>query len=152
MKPTLSATYDVNLYGNLQSFCRWNITPSALGIQVTQTSYAKRILAKYGLEKRNPLPNNADLSPRNGNETKLSHYQHSLYRYIIGSILYLATFNIPDLTFQFSFYLVNYMIPANAICHFQNDYRIIFQVPYLMGFPLPNKGTKVFSAHVLHLI
>lgn len=107
VKFALRATYDVKLYGgDFKIFLRWNITRSPHGIQVTQSPYAKQILEKFGLENSNnvqtPFPRNANLTPWDENEPRLSLTQHNAYRSIIGSISYLETLTRPDLSFPIS--------------------------------------------------
>ena len=72
----LAATFDVKLFGKLQTFIGWELTYTELGIRVTQTLYAKSLLTRFGLERSNavytPLPLNVDLYSAQEDEVLLS--------------------------------------------------------------------------------
>ena len=76
IKQRVVATFDVKLFGKLQTFIGWELTYSHTGLQVTQARYTKSLLARFGLEQCNavytPLPLNVDLSCAQEDETFLS--------------------------------------------------------------------------------
>lgn len=65
-KENLSATFDVNFYGELKSFIRWTITRSPSALFINQTSYCERLLSRFNMENCNPvhtqLQTNVDLA------------------------------------------------------------------------------------------
>ena len=54
-KKTLSALFDVNFYGSLETFIGWNILRGPEGIKVSQKAYALRLLKSNDLKDANPV-------------------------------------------------------------------------------------------------
>lgn len=106
LKRRLSSTFDVKLFGQLKMFIGWEISHHTEGIKVTQTRYAKEVLATCGLEKCNavwsPLPTEADLTYAHEDENVLPPNEHSEYRSVIGALIYLAVCTRPDSSFAVS--------------------------------------------------
>ena len=105
-KANLQASFEVKLYGTLESFIRWSITRTSAGIKVDQCAYIDRLLLRFGMDKCNPvtkpLGGNAQLRPRSSDEEPLNAKDHHLYRAIIGGLSYLATCTRPDISFTVS--------------------------------------------------
>ena len=105
-KTRLSATFSVKLFGQLKSFVGWTINITGSHIKVDQRSYARQLLQEHGMDQANavytPLPQNADITPKREDESILPRDQHSLYRSIIGGLLYLSVGTRPDISFSVS--------------------------------------------------
>ena len=114
-KTTLSASFDVKLYGSLETFIGRNKSRGTEGIKVSQKAYALRLLKSNGVEDSNPvgtpLPQNADLSAARNDEEILSGREHALYRSAVGGILYLAVGTRPDISFSVS------ALCQRSLCH-----------------------------------
>ena len=100
-KSKLESTFDVKFFNGLSSFLGWEITRFPKGIFVSQRRYIPEIVNRHGLQTANgmisPLPISYD--PHIADRT-LSVSQHTLYRTIIGELLYLAVCTNPDLTYS----------------------------------------------------
>ena len=103
LKEKLSATFNVKLFGKLQTFIGWEVNYLANSIKVTQTRYAKDLLTRCGMQNCNavwsPLPTTADLTSAHDGDVSLSTAAHSEYRSLIGALIHLAVSTRPDISF-----------------------------------------------------
>lgn len=106
LKGKLSASFKVKLLGPLKSFIGWTIRRTNNGITVCQGTYIERMLRLHNLSHVSsvptPLPERANLNPREPEETPLSSIDHHRYRSLVGSLSYLAICTRPDISFAVS--------------------------------------------------
>ena len=90
--------FEMSLVGELTYFVGLQVKQMEDSIFLSQSKYAKNIVKKFGMEnashKRTPAPTHLKLSK---DENGVS-VEQSLYRSMIGSLLYLTT-SRPDITF-----------------------------------------------------
>lgn len=95
----MQSEFEMSLVGELAYFLGLQVKQMEHSIFMCQSKYAKSIVKKFGLEnsshKRTPAPSHLKLSK---DEKGLSVYQ-SLYRSVIGSLLYLTASRL-DITFD----------------------------------------------------
>ena len=149
LKTKLRATFDVKLYGTVQSFIGWTITHSPEGIKVDQTQYAQMLLQTTGMENcntvRTPLPTNADLLCANAGDQRLSKREHHIYRAVIGGLLYLSVRTRPDLSFSVGAFARKMHAPTSR--HFKLLKRILCYVAGTLQYGLhyPRNACKASS-------
>src|ERR1044072_4944390 len=94
----MKSEFEKSLVGELNYFLGLHVKQMEDSIFVSQSKYAKGIVKKFGLEnsihKRTPAPTHVKLSK----DEKGEYVDQSLYRSMIGSLLYLTT-SRPDITF-----------------------------------------------------
>ena len=131
-KHYIATQFDVKLYGNITSFIRWEVKRNSEGIKVTQTQYAKRLLARFGMTNCNivstPLGVNCDLRPIQDSEEALNKASHHIYRSIVGGLAYIATCTRPDLSFSVSALARHMHMPTER--HLRDAKRVL---RYLAG-------------------
>ena len=94
----MQAEFEMSLMGELTYFLGLQVTQMEDSIFLSQSKYAKNIVKKFGMEnashKRTHAPTHLNLSK----DTSGANVDQSLYRSMIGSLLYL-TANRPDIAF-----------------------------------------------------
>ena len=102
LKKKLAATFDVKLFGKLQTFIGWEVIYFPDSIKITQTRYAKDLISRYGMQNCNavwsPLPTTADLTSSHDGDVSLNAAAHSEYRSLIGALIHLAVSTRADIT------------------------------------------------------
>lgn len=103
----LHLEFNITLFGDLQSFLGWTITATPVGIKIDQGTYVRSLLKSYGMHNSNPaqtpLPSaKTSLMPIRDDEEPLSPKEHTMYRAIVGGLMYLAVSTRPDLAFSVS--------------------------------------------------
>lgn len=71
-------------------------------VNLNQTEYAKEVLGRFGFENSHPVTTPITDRLTSIEELPLSAEEHSLYRNCIGSLLYLACWTRPDISFAVS--------------------------------------------------
>ena len=103
LKQKLAATFDVKLFGKLQTFIGWEVRYFPNGIKIKQTRYAKDLISRCGMQNCNavlsPLPTTADLTSSHDGDVSLNAAAHSEYRSLIGALIHLAVSTRPDISF-----------------------------------------------------
>ena len=94
----MQAEFEMSLMGELTYFLGLQVTQMEDSIFLSQSKYAKNIVKKFWMEnashKRTPAPTHLKLSK----DTSGANMDQSLYRSMIGSLLYL-TASRPDIAF-----------------------------------------------------
>ena len=94
----MQAEFEMSLMGELTYFLGLQVTQMEDSTFLSQSKYAKNIVKKFGMEnashKRTPAPTHLNLSK----DTSGTNVDQSLYRSMIGSLLYLTT-SRPDIAF-----------------------------------------------------
>jgi hypothetical protein len=82
---------------------RITVDPNKLTVNIDQTQYIDELLARFEMSDCNPVstPMIQRLSTIDGGE-KLSVKDHEMYRNMVGSLLYLACWTRPDISFAVS--------------------------------------------------
>ena len=93
--------FEKSMVGELTYFLGLQIRKTDIGIYINQAKYARNIVKRFGLEKathaRKPMATNAKL----GNDPLGQSVDITLYRSVIGCLLYL-TASRPDIAFSVS--------------------------------------------------
>ena len=94
----MQSEFEMSLVGELTYFLGLQVKQMEDSIFICQSKYARNIVKKFGLDnakhKRTPAPTHVKLSK----DDKGENVEQSLYRSMIGSLLYL-TASRPDITF-----------------------------------------------------
>lgn len=126
-KSFLTQCLNAKLYGDISSFIPWELHRTDVGIKVTQSQYATRLLQRFGMEGCNtvntPLTKNADLRPLLDDEEPLVVNAHHLYRSIVGGLAYIESCTRPDLSLSVSKLARNMHRPGQR--HVQHGKRIL---------------------------
>lgn len=142
LKRTLSAAFDVKLFGALTILIGWKISRTPSRVKLNQAQYISRPLHKYGLAQVNPvstlLPIHADVLPPAPYEPLLNKEDHAIYRTVVGGLLYLAVCTRPDISF--SVCVLARQIHAPTARHLKLPKRIlrylISTIAYGLHFPV----------------
>ena len=120
IKDSFLSTFDMTDMGEMEHFLNIKITRTTNTLRMDQTTYAKKILAKFadyiGTSKKGkkyPFP--ADAQERLADTTPETAAQRLFascfpYRSIVGALLYLSTYTRPDLAY-----------PVGVLARFGND-------------------------------
>lgn len=94
----LSKRFDVTCLGNLKHFLGMKIERKSSGIFcISQESYIKKVLMKYGMADAKPSKIPLDISYGNTVDESRNLDSNDLYRSVIGSLLYLSVNTRPDI-------------------------------------------------------
>ena len=106
--------FEMSMVGELTYLLRLQIKQMDTGIYINQAKYARNIVKRFGLEKathaRTPMATNTKL----GNDPSGQSIDFTLYRSMIGNLLYLTT-SIPNIAFSLVFVLDFNLIQKNRI-------------------------------------
>ena len=102
LKQKLALTFDVKLFGKIQTFIGWEVRYFPDSIKITQTRYAKDLISRYGMQNCNavwsPLPTTADLTSSHDGDVLLNAAAHFEHRSLVGDLIHLAVSTRPDIT------------------------------------------------------
>ena len=95
----MEVEFEMSMIGELNHFFRLQICQQEFGIFISQSKYAKNLVEKFGLEStssvRTPMSPNVKLTI----DLLGKNIDLSLYRSIIGRLLYLTT-SRPDISYS----------------------------------------------------
>jgi hypothetical protein len=83
--------FEMSMPGELSFFLGLQITQTRKGIFISQTKYIKEILNKFEMEDCKPVCTPKVTGCNISKETKSKEIDQSLYRPMIGSLLYVTT-------------------------------------------------------------
>ena len=140
--------FKMSMVGELTYFLGLQIRKMNIGIYINQAKYARNIVKRFGLEKathaRKPMATNAKL----GNDPLGQSVDITLYRSVIGCLLYL-TASRPDIAFSVSVCARFQYNPKSS--HLNAVKRIIKYVSGTCDFGLPySKESNVSLAGYLN--
>ena len=95
----MQAKFEMSMIRELNNFLGLQIHQQELGIFISQSKYAKNLVKKFGFESASPI--RTPISPNVKLNVDLlgKSVDSSLYRSIIGSLLYLTT-SRPDISYS----------------------------------------------------
>ncbi|KAL2336947.1 hypothetical protein Fmac_011393 [Flemingia macrophylla] len=92
--------FEMSMMGELKFFLGLQIVQSDEGIQIHQTKYAKELLKKYKMEDAKPMKTHMHTSCVLTMEENSPAIDKTMYRGMIGSLLYLTAASRPDIMFS----------------------------------------------------
>ncbi|KAK6158858.1 hypothetical protein DH2020_006172 [Rehmannia glutinosa] len=95
----MSSTFEMSMVGELSYFLGLQIKQLKEGIFISQSKYAKNLVKKFELENASHLKTPMGSSQKLSKEDVAASVDHTLYRSMIGSLLYL-TASRPDIMFS----------------------------------------------------
>jgi len=119
---------------------------TAKTISLSQEAYIEQILARFNIDEDNPsetpMEPGVDLSPnsKSVSSVQLTQSQSSLYREMIGSLMYLAVMTRPDITFPIS--ILSRYLESASITHLKAASRVFRYLSGTRGLVLKLGGEK----------
>jgi hypothetical protein len=96
---SMTSTFEMSMVGELKFFLGLQIVQSKEGISISQSKYAKNLVKKFGLENASHMRTPMGSSQKLCKDEEGKSVDHTLYRSMIGSLLYL-TASRPDIMFS----------------------------------------------------
>ena len=95
----MSHEFEMSLVGGLSYFLGLQIRQLNNGIFITQAKYAKNLVKKFGLENTKHCDTPMNTTLKLSKDASGKNVEQTLYRDMIGSLLYLTT-SRPDISFS----------------------------------------------------
>nr|KYP49721.1 Retrovirus-related Pol polyprotein from transposon TNT 1-94 [Cajanus cajan] len=114
--------FEMSMMGELKSFLGLQIVQSNEGIKIHQMKYTKEILKKYKMDDAKPMKTPMHPSTTLGLDEDSPEVDSTMYRGIVGSLLYLTT-SRPDIMFSVYIYARFQVKPKEV--HLQAVKRIL---------------------------
>ena len=101
VKDMILGCFEARDLGELSSFLGIKVDQSSNGIWIGQTTYVVNMLEKFGLSKVNSVSTPVDVSANLSSScsTSTSKVDQAMYQSAVGSLLYLANWTRPDISF-----------------------------------------------------
>lgn len=127
----LEQTFEVTVNHNPKTYLGMEITKTDDGLTLTQITYAKKVLEKYGMENCRPVDTPIELKKNKkipNFNTKAKDRPKLPYREIVGSLQHLACKTRPDLAFAVNYVNRSVENPTN-----EDKNNVIRILKYLKG-------------------
>ncbi|KAK0595647.1 hypothetical protein LWI29_008688 [Acer saccharum] len=95
----MSSEFEMSMVGELNYFLGMQVKQTSMGIMLNQSKYAKNLVKRFGLENGKDFETPMSTTLKLDKDEKGKSVDQSLYRSMIGSLLYL-TASRPDICFS----------------------------------------------------